>query len=335
MPRGSRVFPYLTFINDICPGATQMLCVFNQYPSRIDLDRPYAWTKYLTEPGIGSHRVWEFLPDPLFPLLIFKLPQPIDSTSSWLNQSRGRSCDAACGQAGGGASSWAAEEEMAPPPFVSTSAHCHRPLAGVQRPWVRDLRGVPRPSPILVPAPPPTTSRAAPPPPPIAHLQASSHCTWPPPMLRVRPRRRPPPGRLHAVPWSPRRPGQPSPVEIDLVAFAVDQTLRRWDGRVSPLAASWFSAAARGSTSPGWTRFTTAWPPSSLPPPGVQRRRDGRVSPPPGFLVLRRHPGSHVIGIAAAQVLHLAGRWRASTVRLCSRSVFFLTLDPCTDMFWQ
>jgi hypothetical protein len=111
MPRGSRVFPYLTSINDICPGTTQILCVFNQYPSRIDLDGPHTWTKYLTEPGIGSHRVWEFLPDPLFPLLIFKLPQPIDLTSSCLIQGRGRSCDAACGQAGGGASSWATEEE--------------------------------------------------------------------------------------------------------------------------------------------------------------------------------------------------------------------------------
>jgi hypothetical protein len=150
------------------------------------------------------------------------------------------------------------------------------------------------------------------------HLQGASHrrpsptsrtrptAPWPPPMLRVRPRRRPPPGRL-AV------PGQPSPVKIDLVASAADQAPRRQDGHISPAAASWFSAAARGSTSSGWTRF-----------------------PPPGLFVLCRRPGSHVRGMdafpcrpvslfsVAAQVLHLAGRRRASPGRLCSNgSVFF------------
>jgi hypothetical protein len=166
--------------------------------------------------------------------------------------------------------------------------------------------------------------QGAPPPPPIAHLQASSHCTWPPPMLRVRPRRRPPPGRLHAVPWSPRRPGQPSLVEIDLVASAVDQALRPHQSTRFAAGGLLVLRSHPGFHVAGWTRFPTAWPPGSLPPPGVQHRRDGRVSLPPGFLVLRRHPGSHVTGIAAAQVLHLAGWWRASTVRLCSnRSVFF------------
>jgi hypothetical protein len=137
------------------------------------------------------------------------------------------------------------------------------------------------------------------------HLQGASHrrpsptsrtrptAPWPPPMLRVRPRRRPPPGRL-AV------PGQPSPVKIDLVASAADQAPRRQDGHISPAAASWFSAAARGSTSSGWTRFPAARSPCS---PSPRRSCTSPVGGEP-----------HQAGFAAM-------------------GVFFSTLDPCTDMF--
>jgi hypothetical protein len=203
-----------------------------------------------------------------------------------------------------------------PPPgrWSSPWSPPSRPLIDMIEPLARHLsssfshQGLPPPTSIPRFSPATDHLQGAPPSPGILVLHRGPSPTsrpppaapLPPPMLRVWPRHRPPPGRLHVVPWSPRcscstvtggdRPGRlrrrPGPSSPGWMRFTVGGLLvlcRRPGFHIAGMdvfprrLTSWFYAAARvprhrdGHDSP---------PTGSSPPPRLPRHWDRRRAGP-------------------------------------------------------